>query len=222
LTTKVFAAKSLIGNPAVFDVVLNYSSNGLARTEKFAMGTYVAGEISIKAYDIAVEYIGGAPNIVGNLLNEGNTVALFSTIEVASAQNLVLELPPQQYIGDLQENSPLPFSIPVKVDNKATAGTYPVSLKVSYKDDLKENHFLDINTNVQFVPEEPATKSSQNVGIMNLGILPFAVVAVAAAAVGTAVAFRRRKKAALRRSFQRGQDDDIESLLDSPNKKDPK
>jgi hypothetical protein len=221
LATTVFAASSLIGNPASLDVTVEYSSNGEISTEEFVLGTYVAGEISIRAYDIAVEYIGGEPNIVGSLLNEGNTLALFTTIEVTGAGNLVSDLPPSQYIGDLEENSPLPFSIPVAVGS-AGAGTYPVSFKITYKDDLRETHTLDIDSEVQFVPERPDDESAQNGGILSSGA-PIGIGAAAAAGIAAAVAFRRRKKTALKRTLQAGkQDDDIESVLDSHKKDDHK
>lgn len=220
LATTVFAANSLIGNPAVFDVTVEYSSNGQSSTEEFTLGTYVAGEISIRAYDIAIEYIGDEPNIVGSLLNEGNTVALFTSIEITGAENLLSDLPPQQYIGDLEENSPLPFSIPVQVDGNSGAGTYPVSLKITYKDDLRELHTLDIDSEVQFAPEQPAEESGQNSGIIGAG-MPVGIGVAIAAGIAAAVVFRRRKKTALKRTFQAGkQDDDIESVLDSQSKKD--
>jgi hypothetical protein len=218
LATRIFAANSLIGNPASFDVTVAYSSNGQSTTENFVLGTYVAGEISIRAYDLAINHIGGRPNIVGSLLNEGNTVALFTTIEITSAESLVLDLP-QQYIGDLEENSPLPFSIPIDVDNRTGAGTYPVSLKITYKDNLREVHTLDIDSEVQFVPEQLADESTQNGGMF--ATMPVGIGAAAAAAIVAAAVLRRRKKTALRRTIQAGkQDDDIESVLDSHSKKD--
>lgn len=218
LTTKVFAADSLIGNPASFDVTVEYSSNGQSSTETFTLGTYVAGEISIRAYDIAIEYIGGEPNLVGSLLNEGNALALFTTIEVISAEKLVSSLPPSQYIGDLEANSPLPFSIPIQVDSNTGAGTYPVSLQITYKDDLRELHKININSEVEFVPEQTTDESTQNSGMINL---PLGIGVAAAAAIAAAAAFRRRKKTALKRTIQAGkQDDDIESVLDSHIKKD--
>lgn len=221
LATRVFAASSLIGNPTSFDVTVEYSSNGQSSVETFTLGTYVAGEISIRAYDIEVSYIGGAPNIVGSLLNEGNTVALFTTIEITGAENLVSNLPPSQYIGDLEENSPLPFSIPVQVDGNIRAGTYPVSLLVAYKDDLRVLHTLEINSDVRFSPEQPTEESSQNSGMAI--ILPVGIGVAIAAAVGGALAYRERKKSALKRIIQAGkQDEDIESVLDSHKKDDPK
>jgi hypothetical protein len=221
LTTTVFAADSMIGNPASFNVAVEYSTNGQSSTENFVLGTYVAGEISIKAYDIAIDYIGGTPNIVGNLLNEGNTVALFTTIEVTGAKSLATNLPPQQYIGDLEENSPLPFSIPVDVDSSTGEGTYPISLKISYKDNLRETHTFDINSQARFTPEKRSDESAQNSNMF--ASMPIAIgVVVIAAVIAVAVGLRRRKKAALKRTFQAGKDDDIESVLDSHNKPDRK
>lgn len=219
LATRVFAANSLIGNPASFDVTVEYSSNGQSSVEAFTLGTYVAGEISISAYDIEVNYIGGAPNIVGSLLNEGNTVALFTTIEITSGENLVSDLPPSQYIGDLEENSPLPFSIPVEVYSNSGAGTYPVSLQIKYKDGLRELHTIDIDSKVQFVREKPANDSEQDSSMAMA--LPIGIGVAIAAAIGISVALKSRKKTALRRTIQAGkQDEDIESVLDSHNKKD--
>ncbi|HEV8405920.1 MAG TPA: hypothetical protein VGQ13_08440 [Nitrososphaera sp.] len=221
LATTVFAANSMIGNPASFNVAVEYSTNGQSSTENFVLGTYVAGEISITAYDIAINYIGGSPNIVGNLLNEGNTMALFTTIEITGAKNLASNLPPQQYIGDLEENSPLPFSIPVDVDTSTGEGTYPISLKISYKDNLRETHTFDINSEAHFTPEKPSNESAQNSGMF--ASMPIAIGAVViAAAIAAAVVFKRRKKAALKRTFQTGKDEDIESVLDSHNKPDRK
>lgn len=221
LPTKVFAANSLIGNPASFDVTVEYSSNGQSNTEMFTLGIYIAGEISIRAYDLAINYIGGTPNIVGSLLNEGNTVALFTTIEVTGAENLVSDLPPQQYIGDLEENSPLPFSIPINVNSRAGAGTYAISLKVSYKDDLRETHMLDVNSEVQFAPEQPADESSQGPDIASISLMPVGIGVAAAAAIAGVTVARRRKRSALKRTFQAGKadDDDIESVLDSHSSK---
>ena len=213
LTTTIYAAEALIGNPASLDVTVEYSSSGQSNTETFTLGTYVAGEISIRAYEIEITYIGGTPNIVGNLLNEGNTVALFTTVELIRAENLVSNLPPSQYLGDLEKNSPLPFSIPIAVDGNSGAGTYPVSLRITYKDNLRDLHIMDIDTEVQFVPEQQEDTSAQDNSATML--MPIGIGVVVAAAIGGAAAYRQRKKSALKLSLQAGKQDDIESVLDS-------
>lgn len=86
LETKVFAATSLIGSPATFDVTIDYLLDGSPKTEKYVIGTYVDGDISLRIYDLAVNFVGGTPTLVGNILNEGNTAALFTSIELVQPQ----------------------------------------------------------------------------------------------------------------------------------------
>lgn len=170
LSTKVFASSNIIGQPAVFTLTVQYVSAGQSKTDSLNLGAYIAGEIKIRVYDVHINNIGNVPNLVGNLLNEGNTVGLFTTVQIindtvgqqknnttqgASSQSSSLEQkrsladfmtspPPPQYLGDLSVDSPLPFSIPlVSNDNTimtAPSGVYPVILKITYSDDLKIPH----------------------------------------------------------------------------------
>jgi len=188
--TSVFASPSLIGNPASFQVGIQYILNGRARNDTFTMGAKVIGEISVGVSNLAISNIAGTPNLVGNLLNKGNTIALFTTIELLSNNKTnnvdssqtskshapftnqtmkssnksplrsldhgtALSLVPASflpsYLGDLDANSPLPFSIPLIMQNNSTPGKYPVSLKVTYSDDLRVSHELTINDSVDVV-----------------------------------------------------------------------
>jgi hypothetical protein len=213
LATRVFAPTDLIGTPTTFNLSVKYVSSGQPKSESIDLGAYVEGEISVRAYEIDVNYIGGVPNVVGNLLNEGNTLALFTTIEVISADGLATSLPPEQYLGDLTENSPLPFSIPIDVGG-AQAGTYPVKLKVTYKDDLRQLHTFEVDSNVNFQPEQTEDEASQGSAGASPGIVAGAVIAVVAAIIAFIV-IKRRKKSALKRTIGERKQDDIESLLDS-------
>jgi hypothetical protein len=117
-------------------------------------------------YDVRINNIGNIPNLVGNILNEGNTVGLFTTVEIIKDQQIhssseskrsladfMTVSPPPQYLGDLSVDSPLPFSIPLVSNNStiitAPSGVYPVILKITYSDDLKIPHqFIDNNETV--------------------------------------------------------------------------
>jgi len=67
-----------------------------------------------------------------------------------------ISLPPPQYLGDLQADSPLPFSIPLTVDiNNTAPGTYPVILRVSYSDDLHNPHVTYLYESVVIAPHPP-------------------------------------------------------------------
>jgi hypothetical protein len=218
VSTQVFASTDMIGKAANFVLTVQRISSGQPEVESFDIGTYVDGEISVRAYDIGVTYIGGIPNISGNLLNEGNVLALFTTVELTSANGLVNSLPPQQYLGDLAENSPLPFSIPISISNNTSAGVYPVEMKVEYKDSLRQQHTLDIKANVDFKPALPTDSSQQRPPISPVIIATVAgIIAVIIAAV---LFIRTRKRSKLKRTLQFSKQNgnngqDIESVLDS-------
>jgi hypothetical protein len=119
----------------------------------------------------------------------------------------VTTVPPPQYLGDLDADSPLPFSIPLSIDNKTMsrmpAGIYPVTLKITYSDDLKIPHQIVLNNTVNFQPaRQPSTSGHLNLfgfdikalsgGIANIFIIT-AIVAVMAI-VAVYIIIRRRSK----------------------------
>ena len=226
LATKVFAASTLIGNPASFDVTIEYSSDGQLTSEKFTLGTYVGGEINVRIYDLAINYVGATPTLVGNILNEGNTAALFTTIELvqspegnqsptrgnntnenqvgASSGNFARQLsrpPSPQYLGDLTANSPLPFSIPLTTLGNSQQASFPVTLKISYKDNLRNSHEFVV-TDTAFRAQQAITtnfNAQARIQTQDFAGLPLIVwigIAIAAAAAGiSAVIIKRRVNA---------------------------
>jgi hypothetical protein len=214
LSTQVFAAEDVIATPIEFTVDAEYISGGQSKTDTLSIGAYVDGEIKIKAYDFAVNDIGGTPNLVGNLLNQGNTIALFTTIEMINTgqantstssspttttkqlpRALVSDFPPQQYLGDLSENSPLPFSIPLNIDKGLPKGTYPVSIRVTYTDNLRNTHELVLNGTVNYTPKstDSTTESGRFLGSGELSSSIVPVVIILAIISILAIVVRRRK-----------------------------
>jgi hypothetical protein len=215
LSTQVFAAEDVIATPIEFTVDAEYISGGQSKTDTLSIGAYVDGEIKIKAYDFAVNDIGGTPNLVGNLLNQGNTIALFTTVEMINTgqantstssspttttkqlpRALVSDFPPQQYLGDLSENSPLPFSIPLNIDKGLPKGTYPVSIRVTYTDNLRNTHELVLNGTVNYTPKstESTTESGGFLGSGELSssIVPVVII-LAIISILAIIVIRRRK-----------------------------
>ncbi|MGC2575328.1 MAG: hypothetical protein WA364_27800, partial [Candidatus Nitrosopolaris sp.] len=188
--TKVYASTSLIAAPVSFNVLLQYITQAQSQSGSFVLGATVVGNIIPKVSGgLTVNYIAGVPNLVGNLLNEGTTTGLYTTVQMinqpfrpsnsstaapgaepggngassfhqqssnASYQGSRISLPPPQYLGDLQADSPLPFSIPLTVDiNNTAPGMYPVILRVSYSDDLHNPHVTYLHDSVVVVPHPP-------------------------------------------------------------------
>jgi hypothetical protein len=174
LSTQIFSSEEVISKPISFILDAEYISGGKSKKDSLSIGAYIQGQITIRTYDVAIENIGGVLNLVGNLLNEGNTVALFTTIEIININNkisskltsktsqseeLVKQLPLQsfpspQYLGDLTENSPLPFSIPIDIKSDTENGKYMTDLKINYKDDLRTEHDLVLREKVYYKPLE--------------------------------------------------------------------
>ena len=215
LSTQVFAAEDVIATPIEFTVDAEYISGGQSKTDTLSIGAYVDGEIKIKAYDFAVNDIGGTPNLVGNLLNQGNTIALFTTVEMINTgqantstssspttttkqlpRALVSDFPPQQYLGDLSENSPLPFSIPLNIDKGLPKGTYPVSIRVTYTDNLRNTHELVLNGTVNYTPKS-TDSTTESGGFLGSGELSSSIVPVviilAIISILAIIVIRRRK-----------------------------
>jgi hypothetical protein len=118
-------------------------------------------------------------------LNEGTTTGLFTTVQMinqpfrpsnsstvgpaaapgngpapfyqlSSYPGSRISLPQSQYLGDLQSDSPLPFSVPLMVDiNNTAPGTYPVIFKISYSDDLHNPHVTYLHDSVVVAPLPP-------------------------------------------------------------------
>ena len=216
-STRVFASESLIGSPISFDVGVQYISGDQVKSGSFSLGGNVIGEIRISVNDLAVRYVGDIPNLTGNLLNRGNTKALFTTIEMQSnpdrlnQSSLIPMTATPQYLGDLEHNSPLPFSIPLAVDrndgsSSLATGDYPVSVRVRYSDELRNTHEVILNETVYYSPPvqtekgpnpgffgfSPSTSKSDTITNFALPLV-FIFGAVVAAAVIIIIILRRHR-----------------------------
>jgi hypothetical protein len=49
------------------------------------LGTFVVGSIKLQIYGLSANSAGGTSNLVGNLINQGSTTALFTTIQTAQS-----------------------------------------------------------------------------------------------------------------------------------------
>jgi hypothetical protein len=237
LSTKVFASASIVSQPSLFTLTVQYISAGQSKLDSLNLGAYITGEIKIRVYDVSFNKIGNIPNLVGSILNEGNTVGLFTTVEIVkqtsstptkrSLTDFITSVPPSQYLGDLDADSPLPFSIPLSIDNKTMArmppGMYPVTLKITYSDDLKIPHQLILNNMVNFQPaRQPGSSEHLNLfgfdieairgGTGNNFLIIAIVAAIAIVTLFIIIIIVRRSKA---RKLRNGQEEIVkEPFLD--------
>jgi hypothetical protein len=221
LSVLVFASEDMINKPVTFTLDADYVLGGKTRTDSINLGAYIEGQVRVTIYDVSVNEIGGVLNLGGSLLNEGNTMAFFTRVQIVnpnlsgdvpkypsekmlssppsplekqvssqakmgkSKGHLISSVPPSQYLGDLTENSPLPFSIPINITKNTPGGAYPVSIKVSYQDNLRNAHELILNQTVNYEPFvlDSANKNQSIFGIDKMVILTVASLAIALIAI---------------------------------------
>ena len=241
LITQIFSSEEVISKPISFTLDAEYISGEKSKKDSLSIGAYIQGQIKIKTYEVSMEDIGGVLNLVGNLLNEGNTVALFTTIEIINnndsssklsnfslTRDVVKQLPLQssslpQYLGDLTENSPLPFSIPIAIKSGTEKGKYLTNLKISYKDDLRTEYDLILNQTVNFKPVESGQTNlrDNNSSILGFNASIFVItliailsilIVIAIIVVLVAIKKRKNKKSKFYKALK-NQDNNIDHFL---------
>ena len=110
--TKVFASSTLVGQPTLLTLTVQYISEGQSKTDSLNLGAYITGEIKVRVYDVRITNVGNIPNLTGNILNEGNTVGLFTTVQIVKNQPQTSSSAPQsnssgtrQHHGQQQEHN---------------------------------------------------------------------------------------------------------------------
>src|SRR5574338_330875 len=220
ISAKVIAAKSMVATPTSFTANLSYVGNGEERTDALTLGAFVTGDVTLKVYDISVNYVGDVPNIIGSVLNQGNTNALYTNVELVSpkSHNKTAVIAPQ-YIGDISADSSIPFSVPVQ--GLLKPGQNPVTFKVTYSDDLKNVHELTFADVVSFEPKAEAGRQGfrQGGGGPMFEIIHWLIpIAVSAAGAGGAVVFIKKRSSKPKSSLANFEND-LDTLLDEHSKK---
>lgn len=212
ISAKVIAAKSMISTPTSFTVNLNYVSEGEEKTDSLNLGAFITGDINLQIFDVTVNYVGDTPNIVGSVLNQGNTNALYTSVELISPkQNKNGTISPQ-YIGDVSSDSSIPFSIPTP--DLLKKGTNPLTFKISYADNLKNFHDAIFESQVNFEPKIDRQERKQGGLDMQL-LIP---IIIAGAAIPSAIVIiKKRKKPS--HANQSNFESEIDALLDEHSKK---
>ncbi len=125
-----------------------------------------------------------------------------------------------QFLGDLTPDSPIPFSIPLSGINSLKPGSYPVSFKVVYADDLKNPHTLIMNATIS-VAKAPRTNTGHEQGsILDMIPIPLPMlVGIIIAAIAGVIVVRKIKAKKRKMKMLTGSETDIVAALDSSDKK---
>jgi hypothetical protein len=118
-----------------------FNAQGVQINAKRTVDFFIKGFIDARIYNIDVINLAGKQTVIGEIINEGNTNALFAfvTLEPLEGSNIKKTT---QFIDELETDSPVPFNIPVAFDGEPKYGDHKIKVTVRYKDDLRNEHLI--------------------------------------------------------------------------------
>lgn len=198
VTPRIYAPASSIGQTFTGALTIEYGDeHGQPYTDTYNVGFVVQGYIDLVVYDLVV-----SPRPVSNVtevtitatvLNIGNTVASFANVSIVA--NAVLDLigGSTSYVGEIERNSPVPFTVVAQTKASVQNGTYPLIVNLFYQDDQYRQHVLNVTADVVVATGTQAQQNSEGLGDMlwflNNG--GWTVLVVAAAGVVLLVLYLR-------------------------------
>ena len=124
-----------------------FDSHGEKIETKRNVDFYINGLIDLKIYDVDVIILSGKQTVIGEVLNEGNTNALYGFVTLEPLDNSNIKKI-TQFIDEIETDSPVPFNIPIEFDGKPKFGDHKIKITLRYKDDLRNEHLFNYNTTI--------------------------------------------------------------------------
>lgn len=165
-----------------------FNAHGDKITDNRTVDFYIHGLIDARIYNVGVIDISGKQTIIGEVINEGNTNALFAfvTLEPRGDSNIKKVT---QFIDEIEIDSPVPFNIPVEFEGEPRFGDHDIRIIVRYKDDLRKEHLINYDTTVTL--QDTIKKPEPTVA----DYIPV-ILGVTAAAAGFVIYKKKREKEA--------------------------
>jgi len=195
----VFVPESLIGQTGGLGISISYKDeNGNNYNENYNFGMVIRGVISIKIYDILVDPYPAKPgsqiSISGNLLNTGNVMAKYVNISILDLSIITPMFQPYVYVGDLDANSPTPFTIMGFVNSTLAPGSYRLHFLLQYTDELYEEHHLEFTVSIMVTGEQNNNQGSEGNQVNQLTPIDILPMGIGIAVVlSIAVIYLRRR-----------------------------
>ena len=148
ITPSIFA--SLGGTDESYSIKMHISyldSKGFPHAEVKEMGFSVRGRILLQLQDIQLTSVnvpaGANGTVIGTILNRGNTEALFLEARIIPDRLVNTGRGSLQYIGEIDPDTPVPFSLNFQVDGSVPDGEIQAVIEFIF-DDAYGNTYSEI------------------------------------------------------------------------------
>jgi hypothetical protein len=199
VTTRIYVPTSATGSTMNGALTLTYGDeHGQTYTDTFNVGLVVQGYIDVIVYDLVVNpqpvSNGSEMTITATLLNRGNVVASYANASVQLNPVLELSRESTTYVGDIEQNSPVPFTVVAHVKSSVQNGTYPVLITLTFQDDQYRQHVLNVTANLNVATGSEPPSDQTGIGdltsFLNNG--GWTIIIVAAVGVVLLILYVRR------------------------------
>ncbi|MFW9997148.1 MAG: COG1361 S-layer family protein [Candidatus Odinarchaeota archaeon] len=148
LNTTLYAPLQLLGQVVGISLVISYTDYlGNDVVEDVIQGIIIRGSVNMVVYDLVTQFNPSNQKLTfnANLLNKGTVSALFVNVSLYQDPDLLLTLDSTSYIGELEENDPIPFTLSAYLNRDPVNGEIVmIHAVVSWTDDLKEELYKNI------------------------------------------------------------------------------
>jgi len=165
----IYAPANAIGQTFTGALTIEYGDeHGQSYTDTYNVGLVVQGYIDLVVYDLVVSpslvLNGTEVTITATVLNTGNTIASFANVSIMANSVLDLMRGSTSYVGEIERNSPVPFTVVAHTKTNVQNGTYPFIISLLYQDDQYRQHVLTITADVVVATGTEARQSSEGLG----------------------------------------------------------
>jgi len=162
----IYAPDASIGSTFSGSFTVNYRDDyGDSHTDTFPLGLIVVGRVELVLYDKTVKpqpaQNGSKVEITATLLNKGTVSAMYVNASILPSPILRLTSGSSTYIGEVEENSQSPFTLDAYVRDDAENGTYPIIMRISYRDDQHVDHAFNTTVYLTVIAVKTKRQSSQ-------------------------------------------------------------
>ena len=191
----LYAPFASVGNTYSSNFIVTCKDDyGQMQSYQFSVGLVIVGNVELGVYDSVVKpqiaINGSEVEITTTLLNRGTVPAIY--VNASILPNAILDLSSQSsvYIGDVDENSQAPFTLTANVNKNAQNGTYPVTMRIDYRNDQNLDNSFNYTFNLQVTTNTQSDTIKNDVaGYPEIGLV-VAIIAVAACLI--VLAYRRQ------------------------------
>ncbi len=193
----VYAPSSALGSTYSASLRLNYRDDyGQSHTDTYNVGLIVKGWIELLIYEKATTPTtvnqGATVTVSATILNRGNAAAMYTNVTLDSNSILDRSTDSTAYIGEIDENSPVPFTLIARVKTDAADGVYPVTVKITYRDDQHVDHTLSFTLNLA-VEKTQSSSTEQSTSLLSIiSDAKWTIITVAGALLAVLVLYFRR------------------------------